>query len=216
VSRDGRLLLRHDPSHAELCVDFTSGDLRRRLRARSIKGQPLARAVGMPASRPRVLDGTAGLLCDAVLLVGLGATVTALERSRVLFQLAADGVRRAILSPEAGPVVRDRLQLVHADTRDFLRQSRHDGRFDVIYLDPMYPESAKTALPRKEIQLLRALLGPGEGDAAELLDLALLAGVPRVVVKRPLRAPPLRPGVMHRFAGKVMRFDLYLPGTRAG
>jgi 16S rRNA (guanine1516-N2)-methyltransferase len=81
---------------------------------------------------------------------------------------------------------------------------------EVIYLDPMYPESGKSALVKKETQLLRLLAGP-DGDSNELLPAALACGRQRVVVKRPIAAPPLtgrKPDLVQ--AAGAHRFDIYL------
>ena len=82
---------------------------------------------------------------------------------------------------------------------------------DVIYLDPMYPEEgrSKSALPKKEMQIFRRLLGQ-DLDTEELLELALSVARARVVVKRPLSAPALGGRVTHSFEGKTARFDMYL------
>ena len=83
-----------------------------------------------------------------------------------------------------------------------------DWSSTVLYLDPMFPEKNKTALPRKEMQIFRGWVGADE-DSAELLKLALQLPVDRIVVKRPLRAEPLLDKVTHSFEGKTVRYDLY-------
>jgi 16S rRNA (guanine1516-N2)-methyltransferase len=82
------------------------------------------------------------------------------------------------------------------------------GSYDVVYLDPMYPERGKAALARKEMQLLRELTG-GDPDADELLACANARR--RIVVKRPRAAPPLlgrEPSLA--LTGTQARFDIYL------
>ena len=104
---------------------------------------------------------------------------------------------------------------------------------DVIYLDPMFPGEGRTALPRRELQLLRELTGDDDTGAG-LLALARArarrrncagrigqaAGGQggrrpgrarrRVVVKRPLHAPTLAPDTSLVFKGRAVRFDVYL------
>jgi len=80
----------------------------------------------------------------------------------------------------------------------------------VIYLDPMYPDEGKAALPSKEMQILRDLTG-GDPDADELLAPALHCARLRVVVKRPIKAEWLanaEPSMS--IAGTQLRFDVYL------
>lgn len=66
------------------------------------------------------------------------------------------------------------------------------GPVDVIYLDPMFPGEGRTALPKRELQLLRELTGDDEGGA-QLLALARTRARRRVVVKRSLHAPAWPP-----------------------
>ena len=134
-----------------------------------------------------------------------------LERSPVVGALLQDALRRA----HADPVVSDiaaRMQLVVTDAQIFLKSLsvRPDATCpDVVYLDPMYPHTNKTALQKKELRLFRDVVGPDE-DAAQLLASACRVARVRVVVKRPLNAPFLG-GVKPdgRVASKNTRFDLY-------
>lgn len=158
-----------------------------------------------------ILDATAGLGRDAFVLAALGATLTLVERNPTVAALLADARLRALADPDTAAAAA-RTEIVCADARN-LWPPASGTRFDVIYLDPMYPGRGKTALAKKELQLLRELAGP-DADADELLAPALANAQRRVVVKRPLKAPPLagrEPSL--RFAGTTARFDVYLvPG----
>lgn len=159
---------------------------------------------------PSVLDATGGLGRDAFVLAALGARVTVAERNDTVAALLADARRRALADPVAAAAA-GRLEIVCADAR-ILMGPAPAPRFDVIYLDPMYPERGKAALARKELQLLRELTG-GDEDAGELLAPALANARRRVVVKRPLKAPPLAGRTPPlAFAGTQARFDVYLIG----
>lgn len=154
-----------------------------------------------------VLDATAGLGRDAFVLASLGARVTLAERNPTIAALLADARQRALADPDAAAAAA-RTEIVAADARNLFGPP--GARFDVIYLDPMYPDRGKTALAKKELQLLRELAGP-DADADGMLALALANATRRVVVKRPLPAPPLagrEPPL--RFAGTQARFDVYL------
>ena len=74
----------------------------------------------------------------------------------------------------------------------------------------MYPHSGKSAKVKKEMQALRALLGP-QTDGADLLHSALAAARRRLVVKRPRGDEPLggRPPD-HQVESPNTRFDVYL------
>lgn len=207
----GRLELAalHHPGYGAVSADWTGAEIRRRIAGG--KRQLLGKAVGLakhPA--PSVLDATGGLGRDAFVLAALGARVTVAERNATVAALLADARRRALADPDAS-VAAGRLEIVCADAR-ILMGPVPAPRFDVIYLDPMYPERGKAALARKELQLLRELTG-GDDDAAELLAPALANARRRVVVKRPLKAPPLAGRTPPlAFAGTQARFDVYLIG----
>jgi len=80
----------------------------------------------------------------------------------------------------------------------------------VIYLDPMFPDSRKSALVKKEMRILREVVGE-DVDATELLQLALLCAKRRVVVKRARLASIIEgPKPDLQFKGKSSRYDVYL------
>jgi 16S rRNA (guanine1516-N2)-methyltransferase len=209
------LLAGHHPDYGPICADWTTPEIRRRVAGG--KRQLLGKAVGLARlAQPRVLDATAGLGRDAFVLASLGAQVTLAERNATVAALLADARLRALADPAAAGAAA-RTTIVGADARNLmaLPSSAVVGgpageRFDVVYLDPMYPDRGKSALAKKELQLLRELAGPDD-DAAELLEPALANARRRVVVKRPLRAPPLaRRQPSLAFAGTQARFDVYL------
>jgi 16S rRNA (guanine1516-N2)-methyltransferase len=72
------------------------------------------------------------------------------------------------------------------------------------------PKKRESALPRKEIQLIRALVGDDSG-ARVLLEAALRHARKRVVVKRPHHAPHLAGRPHHVIESKLLRYDVYLP-----
>ena len=80
---------------------------------------------------------------------------------------------------------------------------------DVIYIDPMYPDRKKSALVKKDMQILQRLHGKDE-NTAELLDSALKFAKKRVVVKRPVQAETLsqkKPNTCIK--SKKTRYDIY-------
>ena len=80
---------------------------------------------------------------------------------------------------------------------------------DVVYLDPMFPLRKRSALAKKEMRVLRRLVGDDE-DAGELLEVARRAARRRVVVKRTPEAPPLAAAPTMSYRGKLVRYDVYL------
>jgi 16S rRNA (guanine1516-N2)-methyltransferase len=205
---DGRLELAalHHPAYGAISADWTSPEMRRRIQGG--RKQLLARAIGLHKERDlRVLDATAGLGRDAFTLAALGARVTLAERNATVATLLTDARERALVDPASAEAAA-RTEIVCSDARKLMGPP---ASFDVIYLDPMYPERGKTALAKKEMQLLRELTG-GDEDADELLARANARR--RIVVKRPLAAPPLAgraPSLALR--GTQARFDIYLTAS---
>ncbi|MFH0983335.1 MAG: class I SAM-dependent methyltransferase [Planctomycetota bacterium] len=171
--------------------------------------QPIALAVGLKRHRPTVVDATAGLGQDAWLLACLGCTVTLVERSPVLGAMLRDALERAAADRVLGVVIRDRIKLIVGDAREVLTRLPVGEAPEVVYLDPMFPPRKKAALPKKEMRILRRLVGD-DPDAGELLEVARRVARGRVVVKRTLRTPPLAPGVALSYKGKIARYDVYL------
>ncbi len=176
---------------------------------------PLGRAFGKRILR--ILDPTAGLGADAYRLAAAGYRVRAVERHPALHALLVSGWAADRALGRVPSEIAERLEFVHAEGRDEI--TRIDSPDVGVYLDPMYPRWRRSkALPKRELQVLRRLLGE-ETDAAELLD-AARARAARVVVKRPRRAPPLRPDVDFVLSTKLVRLDVYTnprnPGSDRG
>lgn len=191
-----------------LAIDWLSASVQRRGAAGP--RQALARAVGLRANAAlHVIDATAGIGRDGYTLAALGARVTLLERQAPTVALLRDAQRRAVNADrENARIAAARIEIVHTEATVWL--AKHACETDAIYLDPMYPEIGKSALPQKEMQLLRALDG-GDADADALLLAALATPARRVVVKRSAHAPWLadrRPQA--QIHGTQTRFDLYL------
>ncbi len=204
-----RLSLRalHRVGFGSISIDWAQPELQRRIAAG--KRQPLARAVGLhkPQTRPlRILDATAGLGRDGYTLAALGAEVTLAERNATVVELLRDAHRRALADP-AQCSVAARIDILAVDAAEVLDGAR---AWDVIYLDPMYPDDGKRALPSKEMQILRDLNG-GDDDADALLAPALNAALGRVVVKRPAKAPHLADRAPSMSLNSTqLRFDVYI------
>ncbi|MCF6290016.1 MAG: class I SAM-dependent methyltransferase [Desulfobacterales bacterium] len=195
-----------------LFVDFIRGPLGYRHRHGGGNKQFLARAVGIKRGRrPAIIDVTAGLGRDAFILAGLGCRVRMIERSPILAALVKDGLKRAAADPKIFALIQERLLLTVGDSLELLPRLAAENRPQVIYLDPMYPHRGKSALVKKEMRMIRGLVGD-DPDAPALLAAALRLAADRVVVKRPLAAPPLAgtPAVSTVITGKTMRYDIYL------
>jgi 16S rRNA (guanine1516-N2)-methyltransferase len=217
---DAAYVLRWHESHLELApcaekgsvwVDFAGGAQAHRRKFGGGRGQPVAKAVGIKGDYlPRVLDATAGQGRDAFVLASLGCEITLIERSPVAWLLLKDGLERAEQDSDTAEIAA-RMTLIHADARSWLENPPLDARFDVVYLDPMFPEPDKRARSKKEMSAFQTLIG-GDPDAGALLAPARKLAGKRVIVKRPRHAPWLageKPNFV--FNGESTRFDGYLP-----
>eukprot|EP00551_Chaetoceros_affinis_P007702 CAMPEP_0203667820 /NCGR_PEP_ID=MMETSP0090-20130426/4573_1 /ASSEMBLY_ACC=CAM_ASM_001088 /TAXON_ID=426623 /ORGANISM="Chaetoceros affinis, Strain CCMP159" /LENGTH=452 /DNA_ID=CAMNT_0050532089 /DNA_START=80 /DNA_END=1438 /DNA_ORIENTATION=+ len=137
----------------------------------------------------------------------------------------------------------EKLVLHQSDSIEFSRKvrsssaSNEDGgdvtgtqvlRPDVCYLDPMFPPRTKSSAVKKNMQILHGLFQNQNSDEEferieeeqALLEEALMLAKKRVVVKRPVTAPPLGTqkgaqiiGVKmpsYELKGSVNRFDVYV------
>jgi 16S rRNA (guanine1516-N2)-methyltransferase len=216
VVTEARLELRQTAagSAGPVAVDFTTGALDYRRRHGGGRSQAIARAVGLKKNaRPLVFDATAGFGRDGFVLASLGCTVHLFERSPVICALLEDGLIRGRRDPEISRLVRDRLTLTCGDSNELLRQLAEE-RPEVVYLDPMFPSRRKSALVKKEMRILQALVGP-DPDAPLLLEAALNCARHRVVVKRPRSVPPLESSEPSlKIESRKNRFDVYLTANR--
>lgn len=168
------------------------------------KSELIAKAIGLAKGTRKVFDATLGLAQDAWFLSQLGAEVEGCERSPVVYLLLADALIRSKQS---------RLKIHYGDSIQWLQKEGPSGT--AVYLDPMFPEKKKSALPRKEMRIFRKWVGEDK-DSLDLFEAAMSSLAERVVVKRPMKAPDLAPGVVHSFKGQTVRYDLYSPSKGKG
>lgn len=208
----------HDSKTAATRVDFNDAGLQYRLQTTG-KRQGLGKAVGLDKVRAGqqvfVVDATAGLGRDALVLAHLGCRVLMLEQSPVIHALLADGLQRGSQLAEL-QVVLARMQLQHADARQWLTAvAGGEERPDVVYLDPMFPPRDKSAKVKKDIALLHALLG-SEEDLPSLLQAARNVARYRVVLKRPDgKLPAGVPEPTFWLRGKAAAFAVYVNSSLA-
>ena len=186
----------------KLEIDFDENHLDYKRKHRG-KSELIAKALGASKGVKSVLDLSVGMGVDSVFLAQLGFQVCGVERSGVLFALLSEAFARTQQKVLAG------YELHHADSFDFLNEHKDKFQVDAIYFDPMYPHKKKTALPKQEMVVFREIVGHDE-DAKKVLEAALQWRCQRVVVKRPLLAEQLLPGVSHAFVGKLIRYDTYI------
>lgn len=188
-----------------------------RLKRASLKSEMIARACNL-SEKPKLIDATAGLGHDSLLMAHLGAQVTLVERHPILFTLLESTKVQAQNDPFLRTIV-SRIDLIFSDSANYLQsQIELKNVIDVVYLDPMFPQRdqnqnaiKKQAQVKKQMQLLHMLLPEdGEMDLGDhLLELARKIAK-RVVVKRPRLAVFLAgQKTDHQWQGDACRFDAY-------
>ncbi|MFC3909880.1 class I SAM-dependent methyltransferase [Legionella dresdenensis] len=165
------------------------------------KKQGLVKAC-KPMPGMRIIDVTAGWGRDAAVLASFGANVVLIERNPVMAALLEDALaRQDELSRQAL-----QLKLIAQDARNYLNSLSASDYPDLIYFDPMHPTRQKSALVKKDLQVMQTLIGE-DRDALEVLELAITRAK-KVVVKWPQHLPPLMPPTSS-IPGKTVRFDCY-------
>ncbi len=125
----------------------------------------------------------------------------------MIHALLADGLARTGYYGEEIGAILGRMKLHFGDLLEFVADSQ---QFDVVYLDPMFPERRKSAKVKKDMAALQQLLGH-QADGAELLDCSKLLAKKRVVVKRAKLSPHLGSGKPDiEFKGSSSRYDVYI------
>lgn len=182
-------------------LSLSTGPFARRLRT-SRPDEPLPRAIGLPRRHepPSVVDATAGLCRDAMVLAHLGCHVTGLERVPAFVMLARDAIAHSQL--------RARLEVIVVEATEWLARLPSTEAPDVVYIDPMFTDEGRAQV-KKDMQVCRALAGPPMEPEALFAAARRVAGE-RIVVKRHPDAPPLAADASFSVAGERVRFDVYL------
>lgn len=192
----------------DLYIDFVGGKVGYRLRAGEGRDQALLKAVGFKKGIvPQVVDATAGLGRDAFLMASHGAAVTLIERSDRMHAALADALARAQAQGGQFADIVARMTLIHGNSIELLPALSPD----VVLVDPMHPPRGNTALVKKDMRLLRDIVGD-DADQFDLIKAALSAARKRVVLKWPAKAP-LPDGLCapsHTISGKSTRYDVFM------
>lgn len=106
-----------DEPSARLVYDFTGGRLGFRLTGVRHSREDLVRALGCKPSETRVLDATAGLGRDTLILAARGYRVVACERHPLLFALLSEAFTEIRASPEPSflKVLLENVELRHQE-----------------------------------------------------------------------------------------------------
>lgn len=190
-----------DPEIGEFSLDFLSEKGLYQRKVLKGKSEILAKALGSHRGNKTVFDATLGLAQDAIFIRQLGFEVSGCERAPMIYALLQDALWRArIKRPDMN------LKIQYGSAIELLKNI--SIRPEAIYLDPMFPEKKKSALPRKEMQIFRKVVGD-DSDVTMLFEIAMQTAEDCVVVKRPLKAPYLQGKPTHSFEGQTVRYDFY-------
>ena len=197
-------------------IAFLQGKAVQRSRESNFASQPLARALGLQKLRqndktqnttPKLIDATAGYGTDGWMMASLGCEVRLVEASPILSAMLDHALRKARPNDVA-----NRVSLINANAITYLN-NKDNAAADIVYLDPMYPQTRSSALVKKGMQLLHDLVGPDNNGEA-LLTAALSCATYRVIVKRPKGATQLDGseywrGQITQVSSAQTRFDVY-------
>jgi 16S rRNA (guanine1516-N2)-methyltransferase len=191
----------------DLIIDFVGGPVGYRLRSGEGRKQALPKAAGFGKGIiPNIVDATAGLGRDAFLLASLGAKVTLIERSADMHARLADAMARARAEGGRYAEIMSRMTLLHGDSIALLPGLAPE----VVLVDPMHPPRGNSALVKKEMRILREIVG-ADSDQAELMRVALSSAKKRAVLKWPPHAEPM-PGIRppsHQILGKSTCYNVW-------
>lgn len=166
----------------------------------SVQKELLARAIGIKSGyRPKVLDLTAGMLGDSLLLLSFGCEVWAVERHPVIRFLISSALHNA-----KHPLL-ERFHYISSEAESVLQS---ELPVDVLYFDPMFEDPNEKTAPKKEMRIFRRLVGK-DMDAEVIFQKALQKRPKRLVVKRPRRSAVLALKSSVQYLGKSTRYDVY-------
>jgi len=186
-------------------VDFSSGTIGFRGR-QNVRQELLVKAVlgRDKKTTPHVLDMTGGLGRDSFILACAGCKVTTLERNPLVFLLLSDGLYRAAMDFELQHIVQS-IDLHFCDAV----VAPGSANYDVVYMDPMFPERTKSALVKKEMRVFRDVVGE-DVDVNQLFEQARNVAGKKVIVKRPRKSAFIKDKKpTYSVEGRSSRFDVY-------
>jgi len=189
-----------------LKVDFLRGSMGWRLNRPEHETQ-LKKALGKSTRELSIFDATAGMLGDSMIFLSLGHKVVSCEQSKIIYLLVKDACERA---QEELPFLKN-LTLINGNSPD-IHELNKNLDFDVIYLDPLYPQSKKSSKRSGDIALLKSAIELENikdiGD--EIFHRFRNKAHKKIILKRPVKAPLICNKINYQIKGKSTRFDIYI------
>jgi len=192
-----KLSLVHLKDKHHVFVDFDSKQLKFRSQAHLNAELVIKAVLGKKKQPTTIMDCTAGFGKDSYLMSLTGSKINAYESNPLMFALLKDGLNRS------------QLENISLRKTDALRDLK-TTECKVIYIDPMYPMTKKTAKNNKHMSFLQAFVGHQADMAVELFIQAKLSNAIKIVIKRPVKAGfVLDKKPTSQIVGKAARFDIY-------
>ncbi|MCF6808311.1 class I SAM-dependent methyltransferase [Thiotrichales bacterium 19S9-12] len=206
---DEALTLFHKDSNQSYHIDFSRGKTYHRAFFDRTKSHLVKAIEGRSKEKLNIIDATAGFGSDTFILASRDHKVIAIEQNLIVYLLLRDALFRAEDNPETQPVAQN-ITLLYGNAADLIEN--YPNHNDIIYLDPMFPFSKKSAKVQKEMQLLQAINHHRTDDETNDKNLfeAAIQHAKKVIVKRPASGPYLadkKPS--SSLTGKSNRFDIY-------
>ncbi len=188
-----------------LNINFEKGSFGWRL-ARTEHEALLKKVIGKNNKSLKVLDATAGLLKDSIIMASLGHQVTACEVSKTLYAMTDYALK--LLSKKDHTWLHN----LHCLNQDVIDHKVSFDQYDLVYFDPMYPDSKKTTARSKELSMIREIIRMEDCDKSptQIFDYLRLSNPTKLVVKRPIRVEAFPGNINHQITGKSIRYDVYI------
>ncbi len=159
----------------EFYVDFLSGEIQHRVQHPT--KESILSACGVKKGKtPSILDLTGGWGRDGYILANAGCKVLLLERDPIVHLLLEDGISRLKQQRSIN------IASMNIEAKDYLSRFMGDDAPDIIYYDPMRAQGKKAPKNKKEMEVLRSMVGVNN-DLEQIVAMALKSAKERVVVK---------------------------------
>lgn len=194
---NNKLSLLHSKDKHHVFVDFNSKQLKFRSQAHLNAELVIKAVLGKSKQATQIMDCTAGFGKDSYLMSLTGSKIIAYESNVLMYALLKDGLNRSDIN---NIILRKKDALREVKTTDC----------QVIYIDPMYPATKKSAKNNKHMMFLQAFVGHQAQMAEELFTQAKQSNAKKIVIKRPVKASyVLDKKPTSQIIGKAARFDVY-------
>ena len=128
------------------------------------------------------------------------------KQSKIIFSLVNDAILRA---EQNFPALKN-LKFINDNSIEVYK--RENREFDVIYLDPMYPEIKKNNKKTRNIEGIKKILKLENlwNKNDEIIDAFFKNSYKKIILKRPLKAKKNYNNINYQVIGKTTRFDIYI------